>query len=272
LSWGDVSGKPDFANVAVSGSYDDLADAPEVYTQDETYTRGEVDAIADDKVNKSTLTSVVTGAEYSAAGTNVTLTIASYNASADSVSTVQKTVPIASDTQQGVMTKEAYVALQALLTDVAALQQQGGKFIGVSFANKAALDAFTVPGSVNSGDFTYVLDDETQADATTRYVYDGTSFEFAYVINYDPVGIADLSTPGLVKSSEEAGKVFVELDGTMSLNGFDDINDNYVPKERTVAGLDLSANRTVAEIKAALGIDSGGGDAGASGIHRVSAI
>ncbi|MDR1369233.1 MAG: hypothetical protein LBJ72_03755, partial [Dysgonamonadaceae bacterium] len=38
LSWGDVSGKPDFANVAVSGSYDDLADAPEVYTQDETYT------------------------------------------------------------------------------------------------------------------------------------------------------------------------------------------------------------------------------------------
>jgi len=99
-----------------------------------------------------------------------------------------------------------------LRVDVTALQQQGGKFIGISFPTYADLIAYTIPSTVNVGDFTYVLDDETHSDATTRYIYDGTQFDFAYVINYDPiVGILFNDTSS---ASEEAAIIASSADPT----------------------------------------------------------
>jgi len=177
------------------------------------------------KVSKSALPQVLTDWDSAQSATALTVTITRYNANTNITSTYTRTIPLVSDSDVGLMTPEAYSEILDLRTDVNALQQQGGKYIGVSFPTKADLDAYSVPSTVNSGDFTFVLDDETQSDATTRYIYSGTVFNFAYVINYDPIGIATTQEPGLVMGTEVGtdGKIFVESNGTMSLIGWDDL-------------------------------------------------
>jgi len=183
------------------------------------------------KVDKSALTSVLTDwSQPNQNETDMTVTITRYNAYTQSTDTFTRTIPLVSSDFVGLMTPEAYTEISDLRADVTALQQQGGHFIGVSFATKADLDAYVIPETVSVGDFTYVIDDETHDDATTRYVYDGEIFDFAYVINYDPITIASTTNAGIVKSSSAQssnnGKIFVETDGTMSLIGWDSLLSN----------------------------------------------
>lgn len=181
-------------------------------------------ALNSSKINRSELPQILIDASYSADATKLTTTLSRYNASNQQSGTYSRILPLASPSTVGIMTPEAYNEITSLRNDVSALQQQGGKFIGLSFATKSALNSYIVPSSVKAGDFTYVIDDETKDDSTTRYVFNGATFDFAFVVNYDPVGIADVDTPGIVKSSasNSTGKIFVEMDGTMSLIGWDD--------------------------------------------------
>lgn len=184
------------------------------------------------KVNRSELAQVITDWVYSADGTKVEVQITRYNASTQQTTQYTRTLPVASDEAMGVMTPESYTEIGSLRDDVNALINLGGRFIGVSFATKAALNGYSVPASVKTKDFTYVLDDETKNGATTRYVWNGSTWEFTFVIEHDPVGLATSSTPGLVKSDSGStdGKVFVEIDGTMSVIGWNSVfnADNHV--------------------------------------------
>ena len=160
-------------------------------------------------------------------------------------STLAAAIPLASLNANGLITKEAYKQIQDNVQDIEKLKNQGGRYIGQSFATKADLDKFDA-SKVNVSDFTFVVDDETHKGATTKYfcVLEGSTkkFKFAYVIEYDPIGIATNTELGLVLSSNANGKILVEADGTMSLVGYDNIlskfND-YVLKE---AGKGLSSN------------------------------
>jgi hypothetical protein len=154
------------------------------------------------KINRTELAQILTDASYAADGTKLSTTLTRYNASNQQTSSYERTIPLVTNSNVGLMTPEAYNEVTALRNDVLALQQQGGRFIGISFPTKTALDGYTIPSSVKSGDFTYVIDDETQQDATTRYVFNGAQFDFAFVVDYDPIGIANTETLGIVKSSE----------------------------------------------------------------------
>lgn len=184
------------------------------------------------KINRSELTVLITDATFVSGTTTAKVTFTAYNAAAQEVGEFERFLPIVSNDAMGVMTPEAYAELQRLRTDVNALQQQGGKFIGISFPTKADLDAYDIPGNVNVGDFTYVLDDETYSDATTRYIYNGTAFQFGFVVNFDPVGLANSKEPGLVKSDSgtTGGKIFVETDGTMSVIGWQSVLESIAAK------------------------------------------
>ncbi len=177
------------------------------------------------KVNRNELTVLITDVTLVANSTTATVTFTTYDANAQVVGNFIRYLPIGSNEAVGLMTPESYEEIIRLRTDVQAIQQQGGRFIGVSFSTYVDLQDYVVPSGVNVGDFTYVLDDESHQDATTRYIYNGTEFEFAYVINFDPVGIANGDTPGLVKSYSggSGGKIFVEVDGTMSVVGWNGI-------------------------------------------------
>lgn len=178
------------------------------------------------KINRSELTSVVTGVELSSTSSAVSVTFTTYDANNKLVGQTVKDIPIVTDSNVGVITPEDYSAIGQLRTDVNALQQQGGKFIGQSFPTYVDLIDYTIPSTVNVGDFTYILDDEGHSDATTRYIYNGEEFEFAYVINYDPVGVATVDTPGIVKSNDGTsnGYVVVEVNGSMRVVGWNELN------------------------------------------------
>ncbi|MGL5255375.1 MAG: hypothetical protein ACRC9L_10375 [Brevinema sp.] len=187
------------------------------------------------KINRTELPQVITDLNPTADDTELKITVTRYNASNQTTSTYTRIMPIVNDETVGIMTPEAYNEITNLRSDVTSLQQQGGRFIGVSFATKAALDAYAIPSSTNVGDFTYVLDDETQNDSTTRYIYNGTSFVFGYIINYDPVGIATTTTTGIVKSTSGTdGKVFVEADGSMSVVGWDNLSSQVADIENNL--------------------------------------
>jgi hypothetical protein len=212
----DIADETERAMGVEDGLSADIADETE-------RAMGVEDGLSANKVNRSELTTLITDVNYTANGTAVSVTFTTYNASAKNVDQFIRYFPVVSNAAMGIMTPEAYAELIQLRTDVYALQQQGGRFIGISFASVSDLEDYVVPSSVNVGDFTYVLDDEEHSDATTRYVYDGENFEFAYVINFDPVGLANGTTPGLVLSDDgtTGGKIFVEADGTMSVVEWD---------------------------------------------------
>ena len=188
------------------------------------------------KINRSELAQVITDWAYSADDTKVLVTITRYNASTQQTTQYTRTLPVVSDEDMGVMTPEAYAEITALRNDVNSLINLGGRFIGVSFATKAALNAYVVPSNVKTGDFTYVLDDETKSGSTTRYIRNGTAWDFTFVIEHDPIGLANTTTAGIVKSKNADGKTFVETDGTMTVVGWDTLKTRVT----TVEG-DLSA-------------------------------
>lgn len=161
-------------------------------------------------------------------------------------STMSTTIPIASSTTNGLITKESYKQIQTNTQDIEDLKNQGGRYIGRSFATKAELNAFTITDSIKVGDFTFIVDDETHDGATTKYFCvekNGTkSFEFAYVIEYDPIGIATDTDLGLVLSDNTNGKILVESDGTMSLVGYDLIMSKFNNKVDKESGKGLSTN------------------------------
>lgn len=232
----------------VKGLADEIARAKAAEAAEVSRATGVENTLSSSKVNRSELVQVITDWSYSADGTKVLVTITRYNASTQQTTSYTRTLPIVSDDTMGVMTPEAYNEITALRNDVMALQQQGGRFIGMSFNSKSALNSYVIPGSVKMGDFTYVIDDETHSNATTRYVFNGTSFNFAFIVNYDPVGLANTTTPGLVKSSNTTGKAFVETDGTISVVGWDVLNSDVtsrVPQIRTVNSKPLSSNVTL---------------------------
>ena len=207
-------------------------------------------ALNSSKINRNELPQILIDTSYSADATKLTTTLSRYNASNQQSGTYSRILPLASSSTVGIMTPEAYNEITSLRNDVSALQQQGGKFIGLSFATKSALNSYIVPSSVKAGDFTYVIDDETKDDSTTRYVFNGATFNFAFVVNYDPLGIANTETPGIVKSSasNSTGKIFVETDGTMSLVGWDNLLIDVggkVPSTRTINSKPLDANITL---------------------------
>ena len=221
---------------------DETARAIDAETAETNRAMASEAAINAAKPDRTELPQVITDWEPLADGTEMLVTLTRYNVNTKTTSTYTRVIPLVSDNSVGLMTPEAYGEIGSLRNDVNVLQQQGGRFIGVSFATKADLDAYIIPSTVKIGDFTYVLDDNTHEYATTRYIYDGVSFNFAYVINYDPIRIATSDVAGIVKSDAGStdGKIFVELDGTMSVVGWNALKERVETIET-----DLSINKVI---------------------------
>ena len=79
-------------------------------------------------------------------------------------------------------------------------------------------------------------------------------FRFAYVIEHEAIGTATTTTKGIVMGSTANGKIFVETDGTMSLNGYDNIINSLGNKVDKVTGKDLSTNDYTNADKTKVGI------------------
>jgi hypothetical protein len=218
-------------------------------------TENEVEDMIDDAIEDISgplKNNVIKGITVSDTGSN--LVLSSVNLETNAVTSATLMMPIADDTRNGYMPFNDHVTIQELVSDVNTLKNLSGRFIGISFPTLADLKAYVIPSTVQDGDFTYVLDDEDYDGAITRYVYDedatGTfKWEYTFTVKEDPVGIATTTTPGIVLSSEAAGQVYVETDGTMSLVGYDSITGNITAVQTNVSGLkdgSVSAGNAVA--------------------------
>lgn len=136
-------------------------------------------------------------------------------------------LPLASDNNAGIMPKESFSQINQNTNEINNLKQMGGRYIGVGFDTYAELQAYVIPDTVNENDFTFVRQDSTHDNATTRYIVvlenNQKKFEFAYVINEYEYGNFQNGIAGLIVGANEDGKVFAENDGTGSVVGWDNL-------------------------------------------------
>jgi hypothetical protein len=164
--------------------------------------------------------------------TTATITGTLVKSTTSETSTFTRIVPLVTNTTVGMMPPEAYRSLLQVVSDVEALKNNTGGYIGQSFATYAALQAYTIPAAVIAGMYTWVLADETHNGLRARYICIVTngvkSFAFEYTESgTGTIGIATSTATGVVKGTDNTvGKVFVEVDGTMSVNGWDQLNTN----------------------------------------------
>jgi len=167
--------------------------------------------------------------------------------STGNINTIYASLPLASDTAAGLMSKEDKSALEEVVADIQGLQESGGKWLG-SFTTKAALDAFTLPGNAAAGDIATVEEDETQGGATTQYrlIGEPLAWQFDMIKTIAPVATATNSSKGIVQGQDSAGKVYVESDGTMSLVGYDALASGVSTNASAITSLGESTTTALA--------------------------
>jgi hypothetical protein len=136
------------------------------------------------------------------------------------------------------MPKEAYELLDVLNVDVASLKANAFTPIGTLSIDNASFSGLDDAGKTQAvvsefpswaGNFRNNLAIKT-SDNVTYVVSGGTAFDPDWVIWGDVgVTVATNSSLGIVKGTASTpGKIFVESDGSLSLNGFDAIADAIV--------------------------------------------
>ena len=200
---------------------------------------------ADSKfVEKSKLALAVTGIGILSTPTSVNITYDTKDASNGSTFESEKPLPVASETQHGIMPKEAYSTLTGLSSRVSLLEGGQAKSYALnlgagpfsqedyqlSWENAAGVEPGTVPP-----DGTKITNLDTNVDI--QYF----AAQGIWVERQISVPLATSTTTGVVKGSLVAGQVAVEQDGSMSLVGYDKIvsdvsnNASAVSQEQTRA-------------------------------------
>jgi hypothetical protein len=146
-----------------------------------------------------------------------------YDAYADSTQQRYLTIPVVSETNAGILNADTLNQINTNTDNIQYLMNQGGLFRG-NFATHAALTAFTVPSTWNTGDFVHVVDDEDHDDHKTIYdLLSDRTWSYGGPINYDPIAIATQTTTGVVLGSaaNSDGKGYIESNGAISVTGWD---------------------------------------------------
>ena len=187
----------------------------------ELATKGEVA----EKVDKSIMqnTPVDIGMEITPSATGVSITHNKKNIVTGATSSESDSMPIANGTQVGMMTPEQVGKIEDLESRVGGLENQNVRlsYTAGTSPTEAQIRAFVI-----SAGYT----DATKW-ASIGVVVQGTNHIWRYYSNtelwtdigLDTVQQASQSVKGIVQGSSVNGKVFVEADGTMSLNGYDNL-------------------------------------------------
>jgi hypothetical protein len=158
------------------------------------------------------------------------------NASTGADTVTEETLPVASAAQHGVMPKEAYSQLESNTTRIGALEGRSTRY-AVTIPNnptQSDLTALYETASGETGEPTIDavrLVDVSKNQVWTWFISDG----LWHGPESDTVLQATNTALGIVKGSTDAGKSFVEADGTMSLNGYDEIIDDITALEADFA-------------------------------------
>lgn len=173
----------------------------------------------------------------------------------DTVQADYKALPVASEEQPGVMPVEAYKTLVGLVARVSALEGVASKSYALNLGDgeltqedyQAAWEqASGSPAGSTPPDGTRI----TNLDTNTDIQYFAT--EGGWVVRGVSLPLATNDSVGVVRGASANGKITVETDGTMSLNGYDAINTEISSVKTSVQSETTRATNAESSITSAL--------------------
>jgi hypothetical protein len=140
-----------------------------------------------------------------------------------------RALPVASEAQHGIMPKEAYSSLVNLEPRVSALEGGQAKTYAIlmgegPFTQDDYQSAWELASGAAEG--STPPDGTKITNITTNIDIQYFASQNAWIERQVSVPIATAETTGVVKSSSAKGKVAVEADGSMSMNGYDELTSN----------------------------------------------
>jgi hypothetical protein len=216
-----------------------------------TRAQGAESALDTAKLEKSAVdTKLATDITYSQNATNVQTTVAYLNPATGAVSSVNKNIPLATSDAAGLMSKEDVAQIQQNTASINTLM--GG--ININFVVDLATttpsqtdlqDAYeTASGNTGAApDGTNLFDENNNKN----YRWYSTASSWKNVDAQAP--IATNSAPGIVQGSEDTGKIYAETDGTMSVVGWDSLNNEVAVKAADSSVVHLTGSETIAGTK-----------------------
>lgn len=211
------------ATVATTGSYNSLVDTP---TVDAAFSSSSTNAIQNATVTGAVNRDVVTGVTNATPSVStVSIDTTKTNLSTGTTTTSAVSLPVASTTQAGVMSKAIYDTLDQNTQDINAMKNGSVAITGISASpsQQDITDLWKLTtgfDEVINGARVYDVDNNK---VWTYYTNDTTWHEAS---NTTQVTISTFtnSTEGTIKGSTTDGQVFAENDGTGSVNGWDTLS------------------------------------------------
>ena len=195
--------------------------------------------IASTKIGSQVLQAIAEDTTY----TNTTrLVQGNINPGDGSLSTTNLDLVLASASKSGIMPKEAYQQIATNTTDISILSGVGQRYpVSVALPDMlTSLQLDTIYQSVSGNNTPNEMDALISFHPSTlnyEWVY-FTSISDWYFRGVTAVNIASQTVAGIVKGDVTDGKVYVELNGTMSLNGYDDIVNDITDIQTDITNIE----------------------------------
>lgn len=212
------------AAVATSGNYADLSGKPVV---DATFSDDSTNAIQNSTVTEAVDRNVMTELAVNATPSISTVILDSTKTNLRSGTSATSTIslPVASTTQAGVMSKAIYDTIAQNAQDIDAMKNGSVAITGISAtpSQQDITDVWKLAtgfDNVINGARVYDIDNNK---VWTYYTNDSTWHEAS---NTTQVTISTFTNAaeGMIKGSTTTGQVFAENDGTGSVNGWDTLS------------------------------------------------
>ena len=212
----------------------------------------------DSRIGRAEVTAVTEDVTITQDANSVTLNIDRYDPTGKAAADVARILPVASEFQAGVMTVSHVSQLNTATADINTLKGRAVMYVVELTTDSPtqeqlneAYAALTPPAP------TPVLDGTTLVDQTYNKEYTYYTSTGAWLDRgQSTVNIATQSAPGIVMGSTADGKVYVEGDGSMSLMGWDALNERVANNTSAIATEVAAREEAIDEVYAY--IDQGG--------------
>lgn len=143
---------------------------------------------------------------------------------------VVRSMPVANESQAGVLNQAMYNLIMQMYADIQALEQASQliEVTGLTGTPTQAelLTAWRTATGSGTGVYPAVGTSIIQLDGTTtEYYYRYGGVAIGWYVPNTGINVATTTTLGVVKGSTAPGQIYIELDGTQSLNNYDGIMD-----------------------------------------------
>lgn len=242
---------------ALSNKVDSVSGKVDQYDDTIADVRAEMDKVNDhlDEVEKNLEDDIVTDVTTTGDESSMSLNVAKKNLLTGATSEDATPFTIASSTSTGVMNSATFKAVQENAENIDAIMNASVAVEGISVA--PAQEELTVYWQQATGR-QKVINHASIYDITNNKIW--TYYE--NINEWKQVGTegstvsvsqATNTSLGIVKGSEADGQVFVEPDGSMSLNGYDRLRSDIDNNLKTIENLNTEVTNMRGDVENALG-------------------